>query len=195
MSTQNQPAASAARIFVESFLGQIHVYADLPEPPELRIVETIWADPDQETLDNQAYLKELLERGEIRELPQTPNWTLTNGACWQCCRRITSRKYELIQLKDLCEEYGIVQAIVDVDDYSLSDWEYFIQQFGHESLRDFISNSGNALRLDVLAKYIFCTLWEEYLMDDFYSSLEEAVEHIARIVDCPLPDIEKGKAV
>lgn len=198
MSMQDQPASggaqNAARIFVESFLGQILVYTDLPASTELRVVEAVWADPDQETLDNRALLQQLLERGEIRELPQTANWVLTDDACWQCRRRISERKYELIRVQDLGMEYGILRGIVDVDDYTLDGWEDYLRGYDYGGLRDFIAGFGNALPLGVLAECIFETEWESYLMDERFRTLSEAVQYIAGVADCTLPDADEAAA-
>lgn len=180
----------AARIFVESFLGQIRVYTDLPGTPELHVVEAVWADPDQETLDNRAYLRELLEQDEIRELPKSPNWVLTDDACWQYRRRISGKRYELIGAQDLGMEYGIVRGVIDLDGYTLDEWEDYLQLYGHGNLRGFVSDYGNTLPLDILAEYIFETDWESFLSENRFPSLDEAERYIAGVVNCPLPETE-----
>lgn len=66
------------QIFVESTLGMITVYTNLPKKPELHIIERLWQDPTPEMLESAAYLDELLATGKVRELHVNPD---TTDAC------------------------------------------------------------------------------------------------------------------
>lgn len=65
------------QIFVESTLGMISVYTNLPEDPELHIIERVWQDPTLEMQESAAYLEELLAKGQIRELNVPQDWSAT----------------------------------------------------------------------------------------------------------------------
>lgn len=60
------------QIFVESTLGMISVYTNLPDDPELHIIERLWQDPTSEMLESAVYLDALLEQGAVRELHSAP---------------------------------------------------------------------------------------------------------------------------
>lgn len=175
--------------FVEMYRGLLEdVYTDIPGNPLLYKVITGEAEDriDAEDRGNEKLLEEMKAQRKVRSIKASAQWFVTDDEVYQCCRQITSRVFELIQVCDLIGSYGVARAVIDVDDYNIDDWERYLRFYAHKDLRSFIEDYNCELNLRILAEYIFETDWQKYLDEMTYSTKEEAAGEIAGVVDCDL---------
>lgn len=176
-------------IFVELYRGLLEdVYTDIPGKPLLYPVITGEAEDriDEADRGNEKLLERLKAQRKVRSILMSTQWFVTDDAFYQCCRQFTSRVFELIHVCSLGDQYGVARAVINVDDYSIDDWERYLQLYGHKDLRGFIEDYNCELNLRILAEYIFETDWQKHLEEMTYLTKEEAVRAIAGVVDCEL---------
>lgn len=174
------------KLFIENWRGCLLVHTNLPFDIELFCFDTgtEYCDIyDSEMFD---YRNTLISRNELHDLHAGTQWFVTDDDCLQCCRMISQQCYELIQVQKLRNDYGVLHGIVNIDDYSVNEWEEYIKIYGHSDLHDFIASYENRLEYRVLAEYIFETDWQKYLLEKTYKTRQEAEKHIGSIVDCKL---------
>lgn len=175
--------------FVELFRGLLEdVYTDIPGNPLLYKVITGENEDriDAEDRDNEKLLERMKAQRKVRSIKTSTQWFVTDDEFYQCCRQITGRVFELIQVCGLADAYGVARAVIDVDDYNIDEWERYLRFYDHKDLRGFIEDYNCELNLRILAEYIFETDWQEYLEEMTYSTKEEAARAIAGMVDCEL---------
>jgi len=175
--------------FVELYRGVLSdVYTDIPGNPLLYPVITGEDESmiNERDRDNEKLLERLKEQRRVRSILTSTQWFVTDDAFYQCCRQITDRVFELIQVCSLGDQYGVACAVINVDDYSIDDWERYLQLYAHKDLRGFIEDYNCELSLRILAEYIFETDWQDYLEETTYPNREDAARAIAGVVDCEL---------
>lgn len=167
------------------------VYTDIPGKPLLYPVITGETEDriDEADRGNAKLLERLKMQHKVHSIKTGTQWFVTDDDTYQCCRQLTDRVFELIQVCDLAGEYGVARAVIDMDDYSIDDWERYLRLYSHKDLRGFIEDYSRELNLRILAEYIFETDWQKYLEEITYLTKEEAARAIARVVDCEL-DLE-----
>lgn len=176
-------------IFVELFRGLLSdVYTDIPGKVLLHQVitgeEAEWEDP--ENIDNKKLLEALKAQHQVRGISTATQWFITDDSCYQCCRQITGRIFELVQVCSVKDGYAVAHAVINVDDYSIDDWETYLAGYGHQDIREFIEDYNCELNLRILAEYIFETDWIKYIGEKKYSSSKEAAKVVDTLVDCDL---------
>ena len=102
--------------------------------------------------------------------------------------------FELIQVckLDICkvgERFAVARYMVDLDEYTVEQWEDYIELFGHDGFRGFISDYDNTFSMRIIAEYIFETNWLSHLLEETYDSFNGAARYIAGVVDCEI-DLE-----
>ena len=182
--------------FVKMCRGLLEdVYTDIPGNPLLYKVITGEEENriDEADRSNEKLLERLIAQRMVRSIQTSTQWFVTDDEFYQCCRPITDRVFELIQVCELGVSYGVARAVIDVDDYDIDDWERYLKLYGHEDLRGFIEDYHCELNLRILAEYIFETDWQEYLEETTYHTVVDAAKAVAAVVDCEL-NFEVGEA-
>lgn len=183
--------AGEPKIFVELWRGLLSgVYTDIPGNPALICLTTGEDDTDEETQDKEKQLQQLKEQYRVRKIDEDPNWFITDSDNWQCCRLISERQYEFIQICGLGEEYGVAKGTVNLDDYSAEQVEGYLKFFGYKDIRHFVIAYKMSFESRIFAEMVFETGWEDYLLDNRLSTFEQARDFIADIVDCALGENE-----
>jgi hypothetical protein len=114
------------------------------------------------------------------------SWFVTDDSCWQCCREISDKVFELIQICKIGEGYDVAHGTINLDDYTIVQWEDYVKLYGHDGLRGFISDYNNTFPMRILAEYIFETEWTDYLQGKYFDAFDAAARFIADVVDCPI---------
>lgn len=113
-------------------------------------------------------------------------WFVTDDSCWQCCREISEKVYELIQVCKTGDKYAVAKGTINLDDYTAEQWEEHIELFGHDGFRGFISDYDNTFPMRIIAEYIFETYWLNHLLEETYDTFDDAARYVAGVVDCEI---------
>jgi len=113
-------------------------------------------------------------------------WVVTDDDCRQCCREISEKVFEFIQICSIGDKYAVAQRVVKLDDYSAEQWEEHIELYSHDGFCGFISDYDNTFPMRIIAEYIFETYSLHHLLDETYDSVEAAAKYIAGVVDCEI---------
>jgi hypothetical protein len=156
-----------------------------PIPSEVELITSMMEETCKE--ENKCTLMELVS--DEAEQASMPEWVVTDDSCWQCCREISGKVFELIQICDLGESYDVSRGTINLDDYEVGVWEDYINLFQHDGINGFINDYDKTFPMRILAEYIFETDWENYLQSEDFSKFNDAARYIAGIVDCEI-DLE-----
>ena len=114
-------------------------------------------------------------------------WFVVDDDCWQCCRILSDKSYEFIQICNLGTEHGVAKGIVELDNYTDDNLKWHLECYGYnvQDFNEWKQINGNKL---ILAEMVFETEWMEYLLDNRFPDSKDAKKFIAGIVDCSVDD-------
>jgi hypothetical protein len=117
---------------------------------------------------------------------QDSAWFITDDSCWQCCREISEKVFELIQICGVSGGYDVARATVDLDAYTAEQWLKYINLYGHGDFMGFIKDYDMTFPMRILAEYIFETDWDDFLEGGYFDTFDAAARYVAGIVDCKI---------
>lgn len=85
----------------------------------------------------------------------TKEWVLTDPDCNQYGKQLSDFSWSYIESRLLGNgEYAVSQAVVDLQDYSLDEWEEYISGY-YKSIEEVVSSYGFRKALQIIAESIF----------------------------------------
>lgn len=109
----------------------------------------------------------------------TKQWILTDPDCSQYGKQLGDFSWSYIEVRLLGNgEYAVSHAVIDLQDYSLDEWEKYINGY-YDSIEEVVSNYGLRKALQIIAECVFEQLdFDEMECNWTFKLSEDAFEFI-----------------